>query len=1272
MLVVVLMMLSLPQYLRARSGDVWFGPIILDGATYSPTEEMDSPGNHACARYEELPDGTLLLLNIIIGANSDGLLNTKTIEIPSPVSLQYYLNGGDTSSGTVKSIWLATATNSRTGESTSQMNERLATFRNSIEKVILPSTATNLAYIETYPNLKEINTDNIEYFGSYEADANRYGSRGTGGFSNSNFQDKPQLETISLASMQFAGSAAFSHNYFEHIEIPNAFFPITVDYDYLANTPYASNPFLNQQNIFGSSHNLKSVTLGSNVSYIPSGCFSGCHELETINLENVEYYAPLAFSGCNSLVIDSLDWTDKIVNVFEYPFNDVTFKWLHIDPDKLYVWASSGRDWHNSMIFQGVKNSRIFLDGNYVIGSDYVGMYLSKTTKNGQWVYETDPSNIFFVPAAVWEDYQAADGWKDIKDQILPWPCRYVIIDGVRKCGNGLTYDDDDTNKTTKLTQIASYRDGDVMEVPGVFEDGYRTVAVTGCSGGHWKEVILPETCTHLYNTAFAGCDNLETINLQHVTSFDNSAIFPSCPKLNHVTLNPAIKTLPQSMFASCTSLSDINLDNIVTLSGYVFSGCISLKNVSMPALRSLQGLYDESNGTDTRDFWGCTALETLDFPLLPYIPEGAFMRLPKLRSVSLGSITAFGNRAFYECPELTTVDFPGSLISIGEYAFTRSPLEGELHFENGLLNIGKFAFRQTHITSLYLPRSLVTSADKIKYVDDDDTKGVDFANSTFSIGDAAFTRNAYLERVDIAEGVNGIGNSVFQFCPKLKVINLPTTMQYIGAHFLCGSREMETLVIPSSVTDIDGAFLHGCESLRKVYLLGDPSMLKLTSRGGESFGPVDPVDDWLPAEDPDAPDDYQCKHVNDCEFIVNDSQTYEDYIAYVNLDNEMPWLRLDRYDFEYNLCGSDNDGSLTTEAIDWTAKKYYNVHTTDFPRNMGLDGQVHTNAYEAARAVFYPGTPAPALHRVGNDVKSLYVNLYKETGYHNRYNYFEEEDGMDLPVPAPDPNKPNDPDPDSPNYNPVKDKWSTICFPFKPVKSELDALIGTDAIIAEYVSSRRVNPESPASVDCLYELSFKAIEHDDIEVDKPYLIRPSNGMTINIPLYSNETALPLYDNQTTKMTPDHWTVGIETKHVVSNEPGTDISMIGSYLEYKLSKAEFYLNNSWDSTDDAWSMKFYKAKADNQVTVNPFKCFFRITKNGVPIKKVKLGSIINVEDRNGGTTTIKQVEVLDEDGNGTGVVYNLKGQKVANQLEGSHLPDGVYIVNGRKVLVSKK
>lgn len=97
------------------------------------------------------------------------------------------------------------------------------------------------------------------------------------------------------------------------------------------------------------------------------------------------------------------------------------------------------------------------------------------------------------------------------------------------------------------------------------------------------KEINFPNLTDLNVDMTFNGCSNLQKItSLGNITmsQIGNNyfATFGSCTNLREVSLPAGVTALQQGMFSSCTSLSTINLDNIVYIGGGAFQNCNSLK----------------------------------------------------------------------------------------------------------------------------------------------------------------------------------------------------------------------------------------------------------------------------------------------------------------------------------------------------------------------------------------------------------------------------------------------------------------------------------------------------------------------------------------------------------------------------------------------------------------------------------------------------------------------------------------------------------------------
>ena len=145
------------------------------------------------------------------------------------------------------------------------------------------------------------------------------------------------------------------------------------------------------------------------------------------------------------------------------------------------------------------------------------------------------------------------------------------------------------------------------------------------------------------------------------VTAIDIMA-FSGNSKLKKVILPDSVKTIKYQAFYNCDALAEINLENVSVIDACAFSGCISLKTVTLGSgLRRI--------ATDTFEY--CEGLESI------VIPEG------------VGDIGEF---AFYNCTALASVTLPASLDVIDEDAFKNTALS-EINYGgtmDGWESIGK------------------------------------------------------------------------------------------------------------------------------------------------------------------------------------------------------------------------------------------------------------------------------------------------------------------------------------------------------------------------------------------------------------------------------------------------------------------------------------------------------------------------------------------------------------------------------------------------------
>ena len=120
------------------------------------------------------------------------------------------------------------------------------------------------------------------------------------------------------------------------------------------------------------------------------------------------------------------------------------------------------------------------------------------------------------------------------------------------------------------------------------------------------------------------------------------------------------------STFGNFTNLTSVSGANITTIGNYAFgssystTSTISLQSVNFPLVTSI----------DEGAFEGCTALQSVNFPQVTSISSDAFGGCTSLQSAGFPQVTTIGNRAFSRCTDLQSLNIP-KVTRIFGYAFS-------------------------------------------------------------------------------------------------------------------------------------------------------------------------------------------------------------------------------------------------------------------------------------------------------------------------------------------------------------------------------------------------------------------------------------------------------------------------------------------------------------------------------------------------------------------------------------------------------------------------
>ncbi len=206
-----------------------------------------------------------------------------------------------------------------------------------------------------------------------------------------------------------------------------------------------------------------------------------------------------------------------------------------------------------------------------------------------------------------------------------------------------LTFSLNYRSQSYTVTGCSSSINGELV-IPFVY-DGLPVTRIETDAFHHTEitAVTIPDTVTSIGDNAFMGCTKLVTIIIPDSVTSIGSYAFSGSAYYNDINnWEDGLLYIGNHLIKANNTISGdyVIKENIKTIANYAFSGCTSLKSITIP---------DSVTSIDDNAFSSCTGLTSITLP---------------------DSIINIGSAAFGYCRYLKSITIPDSVISIDDNAF--------------------------------------------------------------------------------------------------------------------------------------------------------------------------------------------------------------------------------------------------------------------------------------------------------------------------------------------------------------------------------------------------------------------------------------------------------------------------------------------------------------------------------------------------------------------------------------------------------------------------
>ena len=381
--------------------------------------------------------------------------------------------------------------------------------------------------------------------------------------------------------------------------------------------------------------------------------------------------------------------------------------------------------------------------------------------------------------------------------------------------------------------------------------DSIEEVTLTSCTSipegafkncKNLKSVTIPKDVERIYESAFAGCTNLETLyfNAADCTYVDeNIGVYGSSNGV-HIIFGDDVQRIPRDIVSPYTNKITLG-QNIKEISAYVFddtqyyknesnweNGMLYIDNWLIDVKEDYSGEYKIKEGTigiANNAFSNCKSVSSISIPdSVIYIGEGAFCDCTNLSCVIIpNNVTTIPSNAFDGCTNLNYVIIPQSITNISDSAFNNCyKIEwvaytgneeqwnaitidsGNTVLENTTIHNNAYFYNED--ADIYL---MISDGILLKYWGE--KKDLVVPQNIHTIKDKAFSKNNNFDSVFIPKTVSTIGENTFSECSNLKEAVFENGITKTGIGTFVGCSNLQKVMLPDTLIDIENKCFSGC-----------------------------------------------------------------------------------------------------------------------------------------------------------------------------------------------------------------------------------------------------------------------------------------------------------------------------------------------------------------------------------------------------------------------------------------------------------------------------